>query len=636
MRDDEIKGVIKEYLNNPKAEYAIMIDGAWGSGKTYFLTRSLMEILEGIDIGKKQRRKYAYVSLYGAKSIDEISKEIVFQYFGRNQKKKVKAAGTVMETAGNILTASLGAINIDLSKIKDTLTEINIRNWIICFDDLERCAVPVNEMLGYMNRMVEHNKCKVIVLANEEEIGKIALNDRLEHKYKVVLSGRKLLFNKNVNRENGEIDIEELKKETGMLFNENFLYKSIRENVIGLTIKYEPQMDEVYDSIISDYCGDFKKYLGKNKAKILKYFSDEECCNLRTLLCALGSIKKVYDEMIKNYEKVKYFDKIMEEFLQYIVLFTIYYRNGGKVKNLELTTPIGYILLGQNIFSGVRGFKFLEKYCTTLSFSEKEFSSVVSELRKKYEEEESKAYSGQAYWELSNWWKKEDEDVERLIDELRKEVEQNKYHVNNYQGIIRLLVVLEHKGFHVKDKDINDLIGVMNQNIENSEKPVDIERNSVAFADDPSLREQYNQYVDKLNLKADNKKREIMAGELSEYMRSDNWAKELLDYCDKHFHEILCRNRFVDLLDTEVFFNKLKEASPEELYRVKDAFKKVYGASNINEIFLEDKEKLEEIYQKVVEMEVQGITKPMAKEKLKSYLEDIIVRLEKEVYTYEN
>lgn len=636
MRDDEIKGVIKEYLNNPKAEYAIMIDGAWGSGKTYFLTRSLMEILEGIDIGKKQRRKYAYVSLYGAKSIDEISKEIVFQYFGRNQKKKVKAAGTVMETAGNILTASLGAINIDLSKIKDTLTEINIRNWIICFDDLERCAVPVNEMLGYMNRMVEHNKCKVIVLANEEEIGKIALNDRLEHKYKVVLSGRKLLFNKNVNRENGEIDIEELKKETGMLFNENFLYKSIREKVIGLTIKYEPQMDEVYDSIISDYCGDFKKYLGKNKAKILKYFSDEECCNLRTLLCALGSIKKVYDEMIKNYEKVKYFDKIMEEFLQYIVLFTIYYRNGGKVKNLELTTPIGYILLGQNIFSGVRGFKFLEKYCTTLSFSEKEFSSVVSELRKKYEEEESKAYSGQAYWELSNWWKKEDEDVERLIDELRKEVEQNKYHVNNYQGIIRLLVVLEHKGFHVKDKDINDLIGVMNQNIENSEKPVDIERNSVAFADDPSLREQYNQYVDKLNLKADNKKREIMAGELSEYMRSDNWAKELLDYCDKHFHEILCRNRFVDLLDTEVFFNKLKEASPEELYRVKDAFKKVYGASNINEIFLEDKEKLEEIYQKVVEMEVQGITKPMAKEKLKSYLEDIIVRLEKEVYTYEN
>ena len=61
MRDDEIKGVIKEYLNNPKAEYAIMIDGAWGSGKTYFLTHSLMEILEGIDIGKKQRRKYAYV-----------------------------------------------------------------------------------------------------------------------------------------------------------------------------------------------------------------------------------------------------------------------------------------------------------------------------------------------------------------------------------------------------------------------------------------------------------------------------------------------------------------------------------------------------------------------------------------------
>lgn len=184
------------------------------------------------------------------------------------------------------------------------------------------------------------------------------------------------------------------------------------------------------------------------------------------------------------------------------------------------------------------------------------------------------AYSGQAYGELLNWWKKEDLDVERLINELREEVGQNKYHVYNYQGIIGLLMILEYKGFLVNDEDINDLIDVMNQNIENSEKTIDIERNSFAFPDDPSLRKQYNQYVDKLNLTANNKNREIMASKLSEYMRSDNWAKNLLDYCDKHFSEFLSRNRFIDLLDTEVFFNKLEKASPEELYLVKDVFKK--------------------------------------------------------------
>lgn len=355
MYCDEIESVIAEYLRNPREEYAVMIDGDWGSGKTYFLTHSLMKIMETIDVGKDKRRKYAYVSLYGAKSIDEVSKEIVFQYFGKKHNKKIKTADTVMETASNILTASLGAVNIDLSKIRDTLAKININNWIICFDDLERCCLSVNEILGYINRLVEHNKCKVIVLANEKEIGKISLNQRLEEKYKVVLTGRKLLLDKeeNSNGNNTEqgIDIRKLQKEIKTLFNEDILYKSIREKVIGLTIKYEPQMDVVYDSILSDYCNGetFKKYLAENKAKILHYFESEECFNLRTLISVFGSIQKVYDEMIQNqYDTVKYFDRIMDAFLEYIVLLTIYYRNGGKVRDLKLTTEIGYVPLGQN------------------------------------------------------------------------------------------------------------------------------------------------------------------------------------------------------------------------------------------------------------------------------------------------
>ena len=166
MYSEEIESVIAEYLKNPKAEYAVMIDGDWGSGKTYFLTHSLIKIMKNIDNGKDKPRKYAYISLYGAKSIEEVSKEIVFQCFGNENKKRVKTANTVMETASNILTASLGVVNIDLSKIKETLAKIDINNWIICFDDLERCCLPINEILGYMNRLVEHNKCKVIVLAN--------------------------------------------------------------------------------------------------------------------------------------------------------------------------------------------------------------------------------------------------------------------------------------------------------------------------------------------------------------------------------------------------------------------------------------------------------------------------------------
>ena len=644
MYSDEIESVIAEYLKNPRAEYAVMIDGDWGSGKTYFLTHSLMRIMETIDIGKEKRRKYAYVSLYGAKSIDEVSKEIVFQCFGKKNKKKVETADVVMETASNILTASLGAVNIDLSKIKDTLAKIDINNWIICFDDLERCCLPINEILGYMNRLVEHNKCKVIVLANEKEIGKITLNQRLEEKYQVVLTGRKLLLSKNdnsrANNTEDGIDINNLQKETKTLFDEDILYKSIREKVIGLTIKYEPQMDVAYDSIISDYSngGKFKKYLMENKAKIVKYFEDEECFNLRTLISALGSIQKVYDEMISNkYDTVKYFDRIMEAFLKYIVLFTIYYKEGGKVRDLKLTTEIGYVPLGQSIFSHTRGFKFLEKYCTTLSFSEEDFSRVVSILRQEYEEEEkriakSKQGLAKAYGDLAYWWEKEDDEVSRLITQLKEEVEQDKYPFNSYQGIISQLMVLENKGYDVGN--IDELIDVMNKNIEKADELVDIERHSFTFEDNPTLQRKYDEYVDKLKLKAGNKNHIIKSNEVSQYLTSDNWAEELLDYCDKHFNEFLSRYGFIDLLDIDILLEKIQSASPKELYLVRDIFKTVYNAININEFFLNDKGKIKQFREAIGQVNLTGINKPMAKKVLENYLDDIIGRLEKEVNVY--
>ena len=644
MYSDEIESVIAEYLKNPRAEYAVMIDGDWGSGKTYFLTHSLMRIMETIDIGKDKRRKYAYVSLYGAKSIDEVSKEIIFQCFGKKNKKKVETADMVMETASNILTASLGAVNIDLSKIKDTLAKIDINNWIICFDDLERCCLPINEMLGYINRLVEHNNCKVIVLANEKEIGKITLNQRLEEKYQVVLSGRKLLFsdNDNSDADNVEagIDIKKLQNETKILFNEDILYKAIREKVIGLTIKYEPQMEVAFDSIVSDYSDGtaFKKYLIENKSKILKYFEEEECYNLRTLISVLGSIKKVYDEMLSyKFNTVKYFDRIMEAFLKYIILLTIYYRNGGKIRELNLTTEIGYVSLGQSIFSHTRGFKFLERYCTTLSFSEQEFIRVVTLLRQEYEEEEkriakSKQGLAKAYGELAYWWEREDDEVSTLIAQLKEEIKQDKYLFSNYQSIIGQLLVLRHWGHDIGDMD--ELIDFMNNNIDKSDEIVDVERRSYSFEDSPELRRQYDEYIDRLKLKAGNKNQIIKASELSQYMSSEKWAEELLDYCDKHFNEFLSRYGFIDLLDVDILLEKMKNASPKDMCLIKDVFKTVYKSSNINEFFVNDKKEIKRFRELVRQMNVAGINKSIAKKSLEDYLDDIINRLEKDVNIY--
>lgn len=568
--------------------------------------------------------------MYGIKSAEEVSREIIFQYFGRKGKKKLETADTVMTTASNILTASLGAINIDLSKIKETISKIDINNWIICFDDLERCYLSINEILGYINRLVEHNKCKVVILANEKEIGKINLNQRLENKYQVVMSGRKLNL-ENESNEDENLDIKKLQSVTKMLFNEDILYKSIREKVIGLTIKFEPQMDRVYDSIINEYNADtqFKQYLNDNKTLILHHFKKSECCNLRTLNFILETVRKVYREMIsKSFNTVKYFNKIMNEFLEYIVLFAIYYRNGGSVKDLELTTEIGYVPLGNGIFNRIRGFKFLEKYCTTLSFSEGEFVNVVDQLRIEYAEKEAQYDSskrGEAYGKLRNWWEKEDDEVNFLVKELKEEIKQNKYLFYEYQGIIGQLMVLQYWKHDVGN--IDDFINIMNRNIENSKEVVDVERHSFSFEKNPELRKEYDKYIDQLKFQAKKKNQTIKAGEISEILKSDNGIEKLADYCEEHYNDFIMRYGFIDLLDIDILIDKMKKASVMELRLIIDIFKTVYGAKNINDFFTNDKEIICTFKRKVEEMQVNGINKDLAKHALVDYLKDIIERL---------
>ena len=55
-------------------------------------------------------------------------------------------------------------------------------NSILIFDDLERCKIPINDLLGYINQFVEHLNLKVIIVANEKEINKI-VDKNLELKY---------------------------------------------------------------------------------------------------------------------------------------------------------------------------------------------------------------------------------------------------------------------------------------------------------------------------------------------------------------------------------------------------------------------------------------------------------------------
>ncbi len=66
--NEDIVNIVKDYLDDKTYSYAIMLEGEWGSGKTYFVKNILKDSID---------KKIIYVSLYGIDSLDEISNVIM-------------------------------------------------------------------------------------------------------------------------------------------------------------------------------------------------------------------------------------------------------------------------------------------------------------------------------------------------------------------------------------------------------------------------------------------------------------------------------------------------------------------------------------------------------------------------------
>lgn len=157
-------------LLNP--QYAVLLKGKWGSGKTYFINEYKKHL-------NKNEQKYIYVSLYGVTKYDEIETKFLETIHPRLYNKKTIFAGKI---AKQFLKGTLkidwddnGQENAELeTKIPDFKPEdlLNTKDYILIFDDLERCSINTINLLGYVNYFVEHQSYKVILIANEEELEK--------------------------------------------------------------------------------------------------------------------------------------------------------------------------------------------------------------------------------------------------------------------------------------------------------------------------------------------------------------------------------------------------------------------------------------------------------------------------------
>lgn len=180
MTYQELNQYILHYLTEDKTKSAIMLTGPWGTGKSYYIQNELKPFLE-----KKENGGHScvIVSLYGLKDTAEISKSI---YLGTRMKFLTAASekSTTVTFAGEtIIKGIAGAFGVDLSvserSLKRLYASVNLTGKLVVLEDLERSGIDILEVLGYVNNLVEQDGVKVLLVANEEEIIKYELGNKV-------------------------------------------------------------------------------------------------------------------------------------------------------------------------------------------------------------------------------------------------------------------------------------------------------------------------------------------------------------------------------------------------------------------------------------------------------------------------
>jgi hypothetical protein len=170
--NQHIREFLNYYCDLPRGpQYAVLLTGLWGSGKTWFIKDFFASHFS-------QPERMLYLSLYGLQSFDDIESEIFRLLHPVLGSKPVRVlhrlARGVLKTSLNFDIdgdgKSDGSISGGLPNEK-IFERISIdEKKILVLDDLERCSIPIADLLGYVNQFIEHGGIKAILIANEVEL----------------------------------------------------------------------------------------------------------------------------------------------------------------------------------------------------------------------------------------------------------------------------------------------------------------------------------------------------------------------------------------------------------------------------------------------------------------------------------
>lgn len=343
------------HFDNATYNYAVMINGEWGCGKTYFVKNLLFDYL------KKKKLEPIYLSLYGYQSIEQINNSLLTSKFfkGKHKEEKWKILKVIFSTAFSKIQDKMGlSKHLNNEDLKNIILPLFCYDENVCFifDDVERCEIPINELFGYLNSFVEHQKQKVILVANEKEIEDKNIKD-LELKYLVALQVN-LIDSLNANNNEGTKDKGKILNKLNIhddatkIFDNYTSYRNVKEKLIGATLEYKPNMHDASLNLISKNFNENEKCcktFRDNLSFILDIFSKKGCSNLRTFQFIIEKYKDVYKRVAGQNEEYISDEEFVTNLLKNIVNVSINIKFG---KNNEKNKSFMKVFINDYLQSG--------------------------------------------------------------------------------------------------------------------------------------------------------------------------------------------------------------------------------------------------------------------------------------------
>ena len=292
--NENIVNFLNGYMMNPDPQYAVLLKGKWGCGKTHFINH-------WIDTYQKQDAEDkvlepVYVSLYGLSETKQITTAINRVLYPILYGKAAKAGKTFLKFMSAIVlkcdvdwdkdensdfSMNLGLDSLSIFKSEDEQVK---RGNLLIFDDLERCDVPMKKLLGYLNFFVEQCNSHLIVIGDEDKIAE---------------------------GENKKI------------------FGEFKEKTIGREFEIATDIHSALDTFVNQTPKN--DFVVGHQEQIEKFFAMTECDNLRILRQALWDFSR-FEESMTGFSEDERYENIMIHVLGTYIISYCEYRG----KNHEL------------------------------------------------------------------------------------------------------------------------------------------------------------------------------------------------------------------------------------------------------------------------------------------------------------